>query len=40
MCHGEVDWQKVIAVSTTATLDRADHFGVDTLSEFKLLYGA
>ena len=40
VCHGEVDWQKVIAVSNvTATLDKADHFGVDALSEFgQLLY--
>ena len=40
VCHGEVDWQKVIAVSNvTAALDKADHFGVSALSEFEqLLY--
>ena len=40
ICHGEVDWAKVIAVSNvTATLDKADHYGVDALSEFEqLLY--
>ena len=40
VCHGEVDWAKVIAVSNvTATLDKADHYGVDALSEFEqLLY--
>ena len=40
VCHGEVDWQKVIQVSNVVTaLDRADHYGVDALSEFEqLLY--
>ena len=40
VCHGEVDWQKVIAVSNvTAALDKADHFGVSALSEFEqMLY--
>ena len=40
VCKHPVDWAKVIAVSNvTATLDKADHFGVDALSEFEqLLY--
>ena len=40
VCHGEVDWQKVIAVSNvTAALDKADNFGVSALSEFEqMLY--
>ena len=40
VCHGEVDWQKVIAVSNvTAALDKADSRGITALSEFEqLLY--
>ena len=40
VCKHPVDWAKVIAVSNvTAALDRADHYGVDALSEFEqLLY--
>ena len=40
VCKHPVDWAKVIAVSNvTAALDRADHYGVSSLSEFEqLLY--